>query len=100
MYLCAGGAVVPTDTGREWQMPAYIKPGATLRLFWGEGNPNNQTIHIRAIVDDEYVVSRFWSHSKGWRYQIEWGYWFWMIDKDGRVTVVKRGKDESKEENE
>lgn len=74
----------------EYSLPDYVRPGATLRLFWNERNPNNKRIHIRAIVDDEYVVYRQWSRRKGWLYRIEWYYWFWLLDREGRVTVIKR----------
>jgi hypothetical protein len=75
----------------EFSLPDYVVPGATIRWFWGEGNPNNKLVHIRAIVDDEWVVYRWWSRRKGWRYKIEWAYWFWLLDREGRATVVKRG---------
>lgn len=73
----------------EFAPPAYVKPGATLRLFWGEGHPGNRLIHIRAIVDDEYVVYRWWSRRNGWLYKIEWGHWFEMVENN--ITLVKRG---------
>lgn len=76
----------------EFPLPDYVLPGASLRLSYGEGNPNNKLIHIRAIVDDEWVVFRRWSHRRGWVYVVEWAYWFWLLENDGRVTVVKPGK--------
>jgi hypothetical protein len=81
----------------DTSLPDYVRPGATLRLFWGEGNPNNGLIHIRAIVDGENVVYRKWSRRKGWRYVVEWSYWFRLLDENGRVTVVKHGKPEAGE---
>lgn len=38
-------------------MPAV---GDTFRLNYGKGNRANKLIHIRAIVDDEYIVYRYW----------------------------------------
>lgn len=73
----------------DFAPPAYVKPGATIRLFWGEGHPSNKLIHIRAIVDDEYVIYRWWSRSKGWLYKIEWGHWFEMVENN--ITLVKQG---------
>lgn len=82
------------DYDKKGKLPDYVRPGATLRWFWGEGHPNNKVVHIRAIVDDEQVVYRWWSARKGWVYQIESAYWFWLLDEKGHATVVKRAPKE------
>ena len=46
-------------------------PGQTWRVFFNKDNPNNRTLHIRGIVDGEYVVTRTWSLRKGWMYAVE-----------------------------
>lgn len=54
-------------------MTELIKPGITIRRFYYEGNPNNCLMHIRAIVDEEWVVYRVWSKVKrDWRYHVEY----------------------------
>lgn len=50
-------------------MPAV---GDSFRLFYNAGNMHNRVIHVRAIVDDEYIVLRYWSKRRGyWIYQLE-----------------------------
>jgi hypothetical protein len=77
----------------DYKLPEYVKVGATLRWYWNENNSNNKTVHIRAIVDGDQIVYRWWSRRKGWQYKVEWGYWFWLLESEGRTTVVKRGED-------
>lgn len=49
-----------------------IEVGDTLRFFYQEGNPNNRTVHVRAIVDDDYIVIRQWSRRRQrWIYTVE-----------------------------
>ena len=64
-----------------------IMPGAKLRIDYGEGNLNNKLIHIRAILDDHYIVYRYWlKHKKRWDYVVEWDYWFFLLVKDGNIV--------------
>jgi hypothetical protein len=43
-------------------------------------------LHIRAIVDDEYIVYRTWAiHRRHWVYDAEWSYWFWLLWEDGHL---------------
>lgn len=53
-----------------------IRVGDKIRFDYGEGNRNNRLYHVRAIVDDQYVL-RHWSRSKRrWIYTIESLYFF------------------------
>tara|TARA_Y100001935_G_C17050726_1_gene381873 strand:+ start:160 stop:408 length:249 start_codon:yes stop_codon:yes gene_type:complete len=48
-----------------------IKPGKKFRAYYGENNPNNVLYHVRAIVDDDYVVVKHWvKHKKRWSYEV------------------------------
>ena len=47
-----------------------VKVGQTWRLRYNEGNRNNALLHIRAIVDEEYIVVRVW-HNAQWKYRLE-----------------------------
>ena len=70
-----------------------MQPGNTVREFWGEGNPNNMLMHVRAIVDDDWLVFRWWSYSrKTWQYAIRWIYFFYLLHKNGILTVTRKGK--------
>lgn len=52
-------------------------PGEKYKLFYDKDSPNNMIIHIRAIVDDDFVVFRTWSkNKKDWRYHVEYHCWF------------------------
>jgi len=52
--------------------PDIIAPDKKIRVFFSEGNVNNEVAHIRAIVDDSQVVLRVWSkRKKRWIYKIE-----------------------------
>lgn len=65
-------------------------PGDSVRFFYSEGNPNNRLIHIRSIVDGEWIVFRVWSRRKRmWRYQVEHWYYFEVSREYWRI--VKRG---------
>jgi len=67
-----------------------IKPGSKLYIDYGEGNRNNRIIHIRAIVDEEWVVSRTWWKSKRrWHYVIEHILGFEMMQEAGRLKTNK-----------
>lgn len=47
------------------------RPGTRVRFDYGPGNPNNRLCHIRAVVDDDYIVLRLWSPRRGWLYFVE-----------------------------
>lgn len=62
-----------------------LSPGATVRIFFNEGNRNNKLIHIRGVIDCEYVVYRWWSLSKGWVYEMETLYYFYLLIGQGNL---------------
>lgn len=53
-----------------------LKPNTKVRLFYNENNINNKIIHIREIVDGEYIVFKIYNKRKGWIYKIEHICWF------------------------
>jgi len=71
-------------------LDTMLQPGNKIRLFYDKGNPNNNLMHIRAIVDDDQIVYRWWSRRKqNWRYVIVWRYMFELWHKDNNLTLVK-----------
>lgn len=52
----------------------------TLRVWFNDGNPNNQLIHVRGIVDGR-VVHRSYSRKWGgaWRYELEMPGWLELL---------------------
>jgi len=64
-----------------------LQPGKKLRIFYNENNINNRIVHIRAVVDDEYIVFKTWSQrQQRWSYQIESDYYFQLLLEEGRLT--------------
>lgn len=60
--------------------------GESYRLFYADGHTANKVIHIRSVIDDEYVVYRFWGKGS-WVYKLEHVVWFEVV-RD-RLTRVK-----------
>lgn len=81
------------DLSQEYEaLRCKLEPGTSWHLHWNEGNPNNRFIHIRAIVDDMQVVSRYWSyHSRQWVYEIDSLYWYYLLDSEGTLLAEKSG---------
>ena len=68
-----------------------FKSGDIYSLCYGHGHFGNKRIHIRAIVDEEMVVFRWWRKRKQyWQYEVEGLYWF-RLRKD-HLTKVKGGR--------
>ena len=64
-----------------------IKPGKKLKIFYTEKNLNNKTLHVRAIVDDEYVVCKRWmKHKQYWLYEVYDILDLWHLYEKGKLT--------------
>ena len=67
-----------------------LQPGTKWRIFYNPENINNKLAHIRAIIDDDMVVWRFWSYQRqNWIYQVDHIYRFQILDNDGHLQRVK-----------
>jgi hypothetical protein len=65
-----------------------LKQGEKYRIFYSEGNHNNKTVHIRAIVDNSQVVFKWWSRSKQrWIYKVEDMYYFKSLSRSGNIEI-------------
>jgi len=70
------------------QMATNLKVGKKYKIYWGKSNINNAVIHVRALVDHEYVVYKKWlKHKQRWVYAVEHIGWFEYI-KD-KVTEIQ-----------
>jgi hypothetical protein len=70
-----------------------LQPGNKVRRSYGKKNPNNCLMHIRAIVDGEWIVYRVWWKSKQyWRYRIEWRYRFELDYEKGALEYAGKSK--------
>ena len=68
-------------------MPAV---GDSFRMDYGQGNRANKLIHVRAIVDGEYIVYRY-------RRGFEWVYkmtdpTFFLVNTNGEVMSKVKGR--------
>lgn len=63
-------------------LPELLTTGTKLRLYYNPGNINNRIMHIRARVDDNYIVSRTWARGR-WSYEINHVYFFIIHMKQG-----------------
>lgn len=70
-------------------MPDYLPAvGDSFRLDYGKGNRHNKLIHIRAIIDDEYIVYRYW-YASDWIYKMTDPTFFEVGMESGHVTKVE-----------
>jgi hypothetical protein len=47
-----------------------VHVGDKIRFDYGEGNVNNETVEVRAEVDNRYFVVRKWRGFRGWEYSL------------------------------
>lgn len=71
---------------QEEELASWLVPGTVLRVYYGEGNPNNATIEIRGIVDDQVVYR---SGAKG-AYRIVDRYQFELWMEKGRLSKADK----------
>ena len=68
----------------------YLEIDKKYRIFYNKGNPNNQLIHVRAIVDKEYIVYKTWFKRKQyWRYSVDNVHYFKSLFFGGNLTEIK-----------
>lgn len=58
-----------------------IKIDNSFEIYYEDNHFMNRIIHIRAIVDKDKIVFKQHSKRKGWRYQIEYNYFFKLLIK-------------------
>lgn len=66
-----------------------IEAGKTYRIFYNKRNWNNRLIHVRAVIDDYYVVYRFW-HAVQWCYKMDNMTYINLLIKNGTLTEEKK----------
>ena len=67
-----------------------IKPGEKYKIFFAEDNPNNETIHVRSIIDEDQVVYMKISNKKqSLSYHIGSVYYFDLLREGG--VFIKAG---------
>ena len=63
-----------------------LEAGYSYRVFYYEGNINNGRIHVRAIVDGQYVVREWWKGKQRWHYKVESPYFYRLLWADGVIS--------------
>ena len=67
-------------SGKFWtpELHKWLQPGNSIYELHNDGS--KALIHIRAIVDDEWVVTRRWDkHRMRWAYKIDWIYLYYLM---------------------
>jgi len=73
--------------GLPVQLQEMLVPGKKLRIFYNKGNINNKVVHVRAIVDDDKVVCRWWHKHQGrWVYDVLDLYKLWLMYDLGVIS--------------
>lgn len=68
---------------------AMIQPGQSVRTMFDD-KTSYELLHIRAIVDDTWIVVRTWGkHKKRWLYRVESLFYLWLYFKDKRLNQVR-----------
>lgn len=70
-------------------LPAYLTVGSVLREQYAKKHPANRRIHIRVVVDSEWVVYCWYSRRKGWRYNVEHYQYFESLKERGILKTIK-----------
>ncbi|NIQ91038.1 MAG: hypothetical protein GWM98_04820 [Nitrospinaceae bacterium] len=72
------------------ELRELLTPGKKIRIFINEGNPNNCTQHIRAIVDEDQIVYKVYSRNRQFsRYFVEHIGHFENMHKNGWLSRAK-----------
>ncbi len=65
------------------------KVGEAWRIAYQPDNPNNRTLHIRAIVDEVCIVCAIHSRRRGWGHVIEYRV---VLDRLFEDRKIKRSR--------
>jgi len=94
MSICATTIQIPSSVFKRWGVKKEyadilrekIQPDKKVKLFYRKGNINNKIMHIRAIVDDEFIVYGVWlKRSKCYDYRITHFYSFYTWLENGHL---------------
>ena len=69
------------------ELSELLRPGVSFSVYFNANNVNNKRVHIRALVDDEYVVYRYW-RTQEWVYKVDHWYWFKLLLGGGNIKRV------------
>ena len=64
-------------------LPHWIKPGAKVRINYSPNNQANQLLHVRGIVDGQFVTRRWVRHKARWAYEVHSPVRFQVLEQEG-----------------
>ena len=68
------------------KIPEDLIPGKSFKIYYGESHISNHIVHIRAIVDDEIVVFKWWHRgTQRWIYATQSLYYFKALSESGHL---------------
>lgn len=80
-----------TEQGSLERLPRWVKPGVTFRIIYSEASPNNETLHIRGLVDSMAVLRVWQPRRQRWHYRVEHPAFFHVL-KDNIRQITKTRK--------
>ena len=67
-----------------------MKPGHIMKMVFSENDIDNKTIYIRAVVDDNWIVYKYWAERKKcWVYIIEYIYLLEFLYRNGGLLIIE-----------
>ena len=67
-----------------------MKPGHIMKMVFSENDIVNKTIYIRAVVDDNWIVYKYWAERKKcWVYIIEYIYLLELLYRNGGLLIIE-----------
>ena len=67
-----------------------MKPGHIMKMVFSENDIDNKTIYIRAVVDDNWIVYKYWAERKKcWVYIIEYIYLLELLYRNGGLLIIE-----------
>ena len=72
------------------ELREFMKPGHIMKMVFSENDIDNKTIYIRAVVDDNWIVYKYWAERKKcWVYIIEYIYLLELLYRNGGLLIIE-----------
>ena len=74
-------------TEEEQRALELLIPRKVFRMY-KKPHPRYVVCHIRAVVDEDYLVYRVWRPGRGWVYRMDSLYYFGLLIQDGKLEMI------------
>lgn len=71
-------------------LPEWVKPCVSFRIIYSEDSPNNETMHVRGIVDGMAVLRVWQPRRQRWHYRVERPVFFHVLEDNIRHITKTR----------